>query len=68
MNGCVVQLIAREENKMCHAFAYALTLDDGSLKSSRGAKIFYVCRSTLNEERAQRSIGHSLIGRQAEFL
>lgn len=53
---------------MCYAFAYALTLDDGLLKSSRGAKIFYVCRSTLNEERAQRSIGHSLIGRQAEFL
>lgn len=53
---------------MCHAFAYALTLDDGSLKSSRGANIFYVCPSALNEERALRSLKSALDGKQLVLL
>lgn len=53
---------------MCHAFAYALTLDDGSVKSSRGAKFFYVCPSALNEERALRSLKSTLDGKQVVLL
>ncbi len=36
---------------MCHAIAYALTLDDGFLKSSWGACSFFVCHSALNGKR-----------------
>lgn len=53
---------------MCHAFAYALTLDDGSLKSSRGAKLFYVCLTTSNEERALTKISSSAFGRRMAFI
>lgn len=61
INECVNQLIAEEEPNMCHTIAYALTLDDGLLKSSRGACSFFVCHSALNGKRG-------LQGKQAVLL
>lgn len=53
---------------MCHAIAYALTLDDGSLKSSWGACSFFVCHSALNEERTIGSLDAALQGKQVVHL
>lgn len=53
---------------MCHAIAYDLTLDDGFLKSSRGACSYFVCHSALNEERGRGSLDSALQGKQAVLL
>lgn len=53
---------------MCHAIAYALTLDDGLLKSSRGACSFFVCHSALNEERGRGSLDAALQGKKVVNL
>lgn len=50
---------------MCHAIAYALPLNDGFLKSSRGAGCFSVCHLALNEERTRgSSMDSGLHGKQ----
>lgn len=53
---------------MCHAIAYALTLDDGLLKSSRGACSFFACHSVLNEESGRRTFNSALQEKWAALL